>query len=499
MLLAAARKSDLVDTFGPIAIAIVAIAAIIVIALVLTNEGKSYRMRERIKKFLRKPLDELTLLQNELQSFDLPNFHRAIEVWTGTNILPEVESVHSQTVEPPSAKLIERINIQYTHDLFSMLMANSLKLQPTRYEMTRINPRRRIRVPTAMMYLIEFQSSPIAIWNQSSGLCIAGPDELKVDAAVEELRRLMQHYSFYRGQVLSVAQDNMDDYGRNTLSFQFHNIDPVDQTDIVLPAETFGMLKRSTVDFFSVVESLVEHGQPGSRGILLHGSPGTGKTLVTRWLLNQLDGVTKFLLSGMQLVYLKQTVQVARMLSPSILVLDDVDLIATQRENNMYGVALHDLMNIMDGVDQSDRIMFILSTNRPEVIESAIIDRPGRIDQAIHFPLPDAECRHRLLRLFARDMDLQQVDIDRWVKETQNASPAFLRELIRRATQSALLRAQTSQKRSPDFEELGTTLNNSLESDQTAKLILSNDDFRVALADMMAGSGALTKRLLGFS
>ncbi|MGH2997442.1 MAG: hypothetical protein ACRDM9_14090, partial [Gaiellaceae bacterium] len=72
-------------------------------------------------------------------------------------------------------------------------------------------------------------------------------------------------------------------------------------------------------------------------------------------------------------------------------------------------------------------------TNRPDLLEPALAARPGRIDQAIEVPLPDAEGRRRLLERYARGLDLGDVDVERVVERTKGASGAFIRELLRKA------------------------------------------------------------------
>ncbi len=469
--LAAGKYSDLIAalTIG----GIILVLGGVVLVLWLVSEGRGILFRRKIQRFLGKPLAQVTTVQTEFQSLDLPNLHRAIGVWSrtvqiDTKQLPEPEV---DLAEYPVLVLGERVGVQ-SFEFLDNLEKGKAKPQKVRYQLMRVALRTRVRVPTGAVYLLTYDGHPVILWDEpNGGLHAAGLTEDVLERFLEHLIQLIRACSFYRGQVVSVSQEQQD--YRTNLALQFHDIPNVTEAEIVLPDATLQLLKRSTVEYFRVAKQLVALGQSGSRGLLMHGPPGTGKTLVTRWLLSQMKDVTKFLLSGMQLVQLKETVQLARMLSPSVLVLDDVDLIATRREENAYGVALHDLMNIMDGVDPSDQVMFLLTTNRPEVIESAILNRPGRIDQAIQFPLPDEECRHRLIELFCQGTDLSQITMSRWVDETDQSSPAFLRELVRRAMQNALVRDGTECK-------------------------LTDGDFRIGLADMVTGSGLLTKQLLGF-
>src|SRR6202043_3491616 len=99
----------------------------------------------------------------------------------------------------------------------------------------------------------------------------------------------------------------------------------------------------------------------------------------------------------------------ARLLQPSIVVLEDVDLIARQRsdmDSACQESLLNKLLNEMDGLKEEANILFVLTTNRPEALEAALSSRPGRVDQAIEFPLPDEDGREKLVHLYARGIEL---------------------------------------------------------------------------------------------
>src|SRR5262249_54373669 len=125
----------------------------------------------------------------------------------------------------------------------------------------------------------------------------------------------------------------------------------------------------------------------------------------------------------------------ARALQPSMVVLEDVDLVAEARARPGVGSnpLLMELLNQMDGLADDADVVFLLTTNRPGLIEPALAARPGRIDQAIKIPLPDAGCRRRLFALYGRGLELRITDWDRFVEKTEGASAAFIRELLRKA------------------------------------------------------------------
>jgi ATP-dependent 26S proteasome regulatory subunit len=129
------------------------------------------------------------------------------------------------------------------------------------------------------------------------------------------------------------------------------------------------------------------------------------------------------------------------------------------------------LLNEMDGLRPDADILFILTTNRPEQLEAALAGRPGRIDQAIEVPLPDDVGRAKLVRLYGKNLDLSDEIVVDAVRRTQGVSAAFIKELTRRAAQSAIARGSRGTLRADDITE--------------------------ALDDMMIAGGRLNLALLG--
>jgi ATP-dependent 26S proteasome regulatory subunit len=152
-----------------------------------------------------------------------------------------------------------------------------------------------------------------------------------------------------------------------------------------------------------------------------------------------------------------------------------VDLIAADRDQNFDTTLLHDLMDEMDGLGPKADVIFLLTTNRPRVLETALAARPGRVDQAIYFPLPDRACRRRLFAHFSKGLDLTRVNVEPLLDRTDGASPAFIEELFRKA---ALLAAERGEKSDP--------------------LQITNVDFEDAVKELVEFGGALTQHLLGY-
>jgi ATP-dependent 26S proteasome regulatory subunit len=121
-------------------------------------------------------------------------------------------------------------------------------------------------------------------------------------------------------------------------------------------------------------------------------------------------------------------------------VLEDVDLVAHERDFDLPSrPLLFELLNEMDGLAEDADVLFLLTTNRPDVLEPALAARPGRIDQSVELPLPDATDRRRLIDLYARGLELRADRLDEVVERLDGASPAHVKELLRKA---ALLAAE---------------------------------------------------------
>jgi ATP-dependent 26S proteasome regulatory subunit len=147
---------------------------------------------------------------------------------------------------------------------------------------------------------------------------------------------------------------------------------------------------------------------------------------------------TTLLVTAEQVGLLGEYFRLARFLQPALMVVEDVDLIAREREHMHHPgqeMLLNKLLNEMDGLREDAEILFILTTNRPDQLEPALASRPGRIDQAIEFPLPDVQGRTKLVRLYAREAEVPPAVMDLIVRRTDGASPAFIKELMRRSAQ----------------------------------------------------------------
>jgi ATP-dependent 26S proteasome regulatory subunit len=208
----------------------------------------------------------------------------------------------------------------------------------------------------------------------------------------------------------------------------------------VLPPGVLERIERQTITFAEHAQDLRAAGRSLKRGVLLYGLPGTGKTLTVMHLIGLMEGRTVILMTGRGLSLIESVAKLARKLAPAMVVMEDVDLVAEERTMPGFrgGPILFELLNEMDGLRDDQDVIFILTTNRADILEPALAARPGRIDLVVELPLPDPEGRRRLLQLYARGLELRDIDLDSLVARTEGATPAYIKELLRKAALRAL-------------------------------------------------------------
>ena len=276
----------------------------------------------------------------------------------------------------------------------------------------------------------------------------------------------------YRGRVLSLERTSR--FSGAGGAIRVHRLGEVAAESLVLPAMTRQLIERNVLTFAEQRPRLRALGQSTKKGILLYGPPGNGKTHTIRYLASHLRGHTTLIITAEQAGLLSEYFTLARLLQPSMLVIEDVDFVARNREqmnSPCEEVLLNRILNEMDGLAEDADLFFVLTTNRPEQIEPALAARPGRIDQAIEIPLPDADGREKLVRLYAAKLALSPGLVAEAVKRTAGVSAAFIKELMRRTAQAVISRGDG--------------------------MMPSPDDLRQALDEMLFASGRLNTTLLG--
>jgi AAA+ superfamily predicted ATPase len=245
----------------------------------------------------------------------------------------------------------------------------------------------------------------------------------------------------YRGKILSL-ETSENSYSGESTGIKVHKLRTVERDQVILPRKALELLDRNVIQFVRQRSRLAAYRLSTKKGILFYGPPGTGKTHTIHYLARFLEGHTTLLVTAEQVGILGEYMTLARLLQPSIVVMEDVDLIESDRTKlgTCEEALLNKLLNEMDGLNEEADILFILTTNRPEALEQALTSRPGRVDQAIEFPLPDEEGREKLIRLYAQNVKVSDEVVSVVVRKTEKVSAAFIKELMRRSVQFQLER-----------------------------------------------------------
>lgn len=188
------------------------------------------------------------------------------------------------------------------------------------------------------------------------------------------------------------------------------------------------------------------------RGVLLYGPPGTGKTMLAKAVAHHTSAsfirvvgsefVQKYLGEGPRMV--RDVFRLARENAPAIIFIDEIDAIATKRFDAQTGAdrevqrILMELLNQMDGFDQTVNIKVIMATNRQDTLDPALL-RPGRLDRKIEFPLPDRRQKRLVFQVITTKMNLsEEVDLEDYVSRPDKISAAEISSICQEAGMHAV-------------------------------------------------------------
>ena len=199
---------------------------------------------------------------------------------------------------------------------------------------------------------------------------------------------------------------------------------------------------------------------------MLYGPPGTGKTLTARAVANRTDAcfirisgcelVQKYVGEGARMV--RELFQMARTKKASIIFFDEIDSIGGVRSDDPeHGDTevqrtMLEIINQLDGFDSRGNIKVLMATNRPDVLDPALI-RPGRIDRKIYFPFPDTLTKRRIFQIHTNKMNMSdEVDLEEFIMSKDELSGADIKAI---ATEAGLLALRDRRKKvsQVDFRE----------------------------------------------
>ena len=269
---------------------------------------------------------------------------------------------------------------------------------------------------------------------------------------------------------------------------------------------------QEIIEFLKKPQKFTKLGGKIPKGVLLVGPPGTGKTLLAKAIAGEAD-VPFFSISGSEFVEMFVGVGAARVRdlfaqakrnAPCIVFVDEIDAVGRYRGAGLGGghdereQTLNQLLVEMDGFDASDGVILIAATNRPDVLDPALL-RPGRFDRQVVVPMPDVKGREEILKVHVKKIPIApDVDLSIVAKGTPGFSGADLANLVNEA---ALLAARKGKEKveMDDFEEakdkvlMGKERRSMVISEEERRLTAYHEAGHALVAKLLPGSDPVHK------
>jgi cell division protease FtsH len=266
--------------------------------------------------------------------------------------------------------------------------------------------------------------------NSYNYVVVTGPAcrEKQVNEFAEGVKRIIKEENFYRGKKIMLGQ-----------RIDFLDIPLKRWEDLVLDPATKDETYANTVGFLANLKEYDKYGVLPKRGVLLAGEPGTGKTLISKVIMAQSQGITclttnPYSFEGDPCIrqYIVELYELAEDLAPSIVFLEDIDQFAQSRAQHGYakGATLLSLLSALDGVEEHKGIVTVATTNCLDTLDMAITERPSRFDRVIELNRPTLKERTELISRLCRRIPITEHTKEYIADKTEKFTPAQLQEVI---------------------------------------------------------------------
>jgi len=239
----------------------------------------------------------------------------------------------------------------------------------------------------------------------------------------KEIREYFKENIALRGEKLELTSRG---------AFRFLNWEKTNSDDLILSEEIWDEIHSNIIYPLEHPEKFKQGIY--KRGILLGGPPGTGKTLLCKILATRLN-TTIIWATAKSLEYPRLVASLfsaARELSPTLVIIEDLDFIGESR-NLVKNPALGELLAQMDGLPPNSGVFVLATTNRPEILDLALANRPGRFDVKLYFGPPEIEEIKKLLKKFKKEYKCRRIDINSLAIRLSGLTGAHIRELFQYA------------------------------------------------------------------
>jgi len=347
--------------------------------MALSDKYISTSTRE-FEKFLRVKMDKMGGIEREFEEYERTQAVYALNKFVET----QCETVRVLNIDDEEG-----------------LMAPS-------YEEVRIGRDKYERLLTIGQIFFKWKSTKMILditfkgdWRRKSTLYFKLRNSKKAEKFAEEFRVFMRHHNVLKGEKLVYLPKSKLD---------FLEYPELDWNDVILTDDVKEEIILNTIFPLSNGVDCILHGIPWRRGLLFAGVAGTGKTQVCRILCNEVpEGIT-LIWATPKALYDADTIatlfEAARYFSPTLLIIEDIDFIGTDRSIDNDDV-LGELLTQLDGNDPNYGVFVVATTNRPEILDIALANRPSRFDVKLDFGVPEDNERKQLIKLFTKDMKFE--------------------------------------------------------------------------------------------
>jgi len=219
----------------------------------------------------------------------------------------------------------------------------------------------------------------------------------------------------------------------NQLGFYIEKQNSISDDLLSLPMDEVEEILKDIDTFWKRSDVFKRYGYTHKRGILLYGHPGNGKSyliqLLTQYLIKDMNGIILNLKDYNSVeLYLEFTGPIIRSIEPNrpfIVIMEDIDNILEYDRSTLTKV-----LNMLDGIKQIDKVVYIATTNYPEKLQERVSNRPSRFDRRYKIKKPNAQVREFYIKNKLNEEDLKKIDLKEWVSQTKGLSISHLKELI---------------------------------------------------------------------
>ena len=364
------------------------------------------------KEILNKPVNEATLFEQALM--DATSHYAIIHKFFDNDFV--MQSFGLNTLES---------NV-FGHGIYCLQLENKLKLYSLEPDAAmseiKIAPNVKAHIPSCGKFVLEIDNESVVLvlyrYNDSTNYEICALTYEIADKIINIIKRKADECNFYRNKVFAFEGN-------------FISLPSLTLENAILPEQITTEINTNVVKFFKHTANILEaYNLPSKRGLIFCGEPGVGKSFTARVLAATL-GVTFIVVTNVRnKEEIKSIYTFARKITPAVILFEDIDIYLFDRNSGDSKLAV--LLNELDGMEENKKIVTILTTNKLDVLDKAIKERPGRFDRILQFELPSPELIKHMLKVFSEKVDTTQVDFDILVNtfKDKKFSGAHLKEIV---------------------------------------------------------------------